>query len=61
MEVDLGNEKISTDALFLSTVASSSPVSDMVARSGAVAGVNGDFFDINRTDAPLGAMIHLEL
>ncbi|MCW2813297.1 MAG: Exopolysaccharide biosynthesis protein-like protein [Nocardioides sp.] len=35
-------------------VGRTAPVSTMVARDGAVAGVNGDFFDIGRTGAPLG-------
>ncbi|WP_148615557.1 phosphodiester glycosidase family protein [Nocardioides rubriscoriae] len=35
-------------------VGRTAPVASMVARDGAVAGVNGDFFDIGRTGAPLG-------
>ncbi|WP_264554719.1 phosphodiester glycosidase family protein [Halocatena marina] len=33
------------------------PVSEMTNSAGAVAGVNGDFFDINGTNAPIGAEI----
>ncbi len=57
LEVDLTNAAISADALFPGAVASAQPLSTMAQARGAIAGVNGDFFDINRTNAPLGAMI----
>ncbi|WP_233520008.1 phosphodiester glycosidase family protein [Prauserella sp. PE36] len=38
-------------------VSARTPLSEQVARAGAVAGVNGDFFDINATGAPLGVGI----
>nr|WP_232251187.1 phosphodiester glycosidase family protein [Actinoalloteichus sp. GBA129-24] len=39
------------------TVADRTPLSEQLAEAGAVAGVNGDFFDINATGAPLGVGI----
>jgi hypothetical protein len=33
------------------------PVSSMARRSGAVAGINGDYFDINQTNAPLNILM----
>ncbi|MBK1786433.1 phosphodiester glycosidase family protein [Prauserella cavernicola] len=39
------------------TVSERTPLSEQLSRAGAVAGVNGDFFDINATGAPLGVGI----
>ncbi|SFP97883.1 Calcineurin-like phosphoesterase [Amycolatopsis arida] len=39
------------------TVSARTPLSEQAERAGAVAGVNGDFFDINATGAPLGVGI----
>ncbi|HET9143791.1 phosphodiester glycosidase family protein [Actinophytocola sp.] len=42
------------DYLFPGQVATGEPLSAQAARAGAVAAVNGDFFDINNSTAPLG-------
>lgn len=57
LEVDLGVDATTTDLLWPGTVSATAPLSELAAAQGAVAGVNGDFFDINRTGAPLGAAI----
>lgn len=57
MTIDLGHRAVSTDLLYPGVVTDAKPVSELVKQSGAVAGVNGDFFDINNTNAPSGAMI----
>ncbi|MEH7226084.1 phosphodiester glycosidase family protein [Bacillus sp. JJ1566] len=57
MTIQLGNDNISTDLLFPGRVSSAKPLSDMAKEAGAIAGVNGDFFDINNTKAPLGAVV----
>jgi exopolysaccharide biosynthesis protein len=38
-------------------VSSGETVSSMAARSGAVAGINGDYFDINQTNQPLNILV----
>ncbi|NOK62009.1 MAG: 3',5'-cyclic AMP phosphodiesterase CpdA [Chloroflexi bacterium AL-W] len=55
--VDLNNPLVSVDLLHPGSVAAAEPLSTMVARSGAIAAVNGDFFDIYHTNAPYGAEI----
>ncbi|WP_010281305.1 phosphodiester glycosidase family protein [Bacillus timonensis] len=57
MTIQLGNNSISTDLLFPGSVSSAKPLSDMAKNAGAIAGVNGDFFDINNTKAPLGTVV----
>lgn len=57
MTIDLSNEAVSTDLLFPGVISDAKPVSEMAKETGAVAGVNGDFFDINNTKAPSGSMI----
>ncbi|MEH7380184.1 phosphodiester glycosidase family protein [Bacillus sp. JJ1533] len=57
MTIDLSNNSISTDLLFPGSVSSAKPLSEMAKKAGAIAGVNGDFFDINNTKAPLGTVI----
>ncbi|ASN06257.1 phosphodiester glycosidase family protein [Virgibacillus necropolis] len=57
LTVDLANDQSSTDLLFPGKISDAMPVSEMVESAGAIGGVNGDFFDINRTDAPLGTAI----
>ncbi|WP_175631920.1 phosphodiester glycosidase family protein [Virgibacillus siamensis] len=57
MTVDLTNDKSSTDLLFPGEISKAKPVSEMAAAAGAIGGVNGDFFDINDTNAPLGTAI----
>lgn len=38
-------------------VSKDEPVSSMARRTGAVAGINGDYFDINGTGAPVGVLV----
>lgn len=57
MTVDLSNSQVSADLLYPGTISSAKPLSEMAHTQGAIAGVNGDFFDINNTKAPLGTMI----
>ncbi len=57
MTIDLENEAVSTDLLYPGEISDTKPVSELAKQHGAVAGVNGDFFDINNTNAPLGTMI----
>ncbi|WP_206337074.1 MULTISPECIES: phosphodiester glycosidase family protein [Streptomyces] len=51
---DLGTDGLSGDYLFPGEVARSQALSEQAEREGAVAAVNGDFFDINNSSAPLG-------
>lgn len=58
LEIDLKNEAVSLDLLTADgVVAASEPISEVTKREGAIASVNGDFFDINSTQAPLGIEI----
>ncbi|MBD1382331.1 phosphodiester glycosidase family protein [Metabacillus arenae] len=57
LKVDLGNKAVSADLLHPGHVSSAEPLSFAAKRNGAIAGVNGDFFDINGTKAPIGAEI----
>jgi hypothetical protein len=64
VEVDLSQRKVSVDLLYPGVVAERRPVSAMADAQGAVAGVNGDFFNISATqpgvvptDAPVGPAI----
>ena len=51
---DLDKHGVTVDYLNPGTVSGREVLSQQVARKGAIAGVNGDFFDINDTGAPLG-------
>ena len=57
LAVNLGNPVLKPEYLSPGTVSARTPLSRQVARAGAVAGVNGDFFDINATGAPIGVGI----
>ncbi|HZH61955.1 MAG TPA: phosphodiester glycosidase family protein [Metabacillus sp.] len=57
MTVELENENVSLDLLYPGSISAAKPLSEMAKASGAIAGVNGDFFDINNTNAPLGGAI----
>lgn len=57
LQADLANPAVHADLLSPGSVTSAGPLSGFAGRSGAVAAVNGDFFDINNTNAPLGAEI----
>ncbi|MGO1545518.1 MAG: phosphodiester glycosidase family protein [Gulosibacter sp.] len=51
---DFGSGEVRADYLYPDTVSEAQPVTDMITNSGAVAGVNGSFFDINNSSAPQG-------
>ncbi|KDN22886.1 phosphodiester glycosidase family protein [Amycolatopsis rifamycinica] len=57
LAVDLGSKVLKPAYLSPGTVSARTPLSQQIARAGAVAGVNGDFFDINATGAPIGVGI----
>lgn len=57
MSVDLSEETVKTDLLTPGKVAESAPLSEQMKESGAIAGVNGDFFDISNTQATIGAEV----
>ena len=57
LAVDLGSKVLKPTYLSPGTVSARTPLSQQIARAGAVAGVNGDFFDINATGAPIGVGI----
>jgi hypothetical protein len=52
LTVDLANEKVKVGLLHPPSVAQRMAVSDMADAQHAVAGVNGDFFDISESDHP---------
>ncbi|WP_221350122.1 phosphodiester glycosidase family protein [Streptomyces beigongshangae] len=52
LSVDLGDPRVSVDLLHPGAVAARSAVSVMTDARGAVAGVNGDFFNITETQHP---------
>jgi hypothetical protein len=54
LAVDLGSKVLKPVYLSPGAVSARTPLSQQVARAGAVAGVNGDFFDIDATGAPIG-------
>ncbi len=54
LTVDLDEPGVSLDYAGAGRVASTAKMTDILARDGAIAGVNGDFFDIGQTGAPLG-------
>nr|WP_296066635.1 phosphodiester glycosidase family protein [uncultured Actinoplanes sp.] len=57
LTVDLSNSAVSTDLLTSGAVASGGPLSEAANKAGAVAGVNGEFFDIGNSNAALGGEI----
>jgi exopolysaccharide biosynthesis protein len=57
VEVDLADPAVHADLITPGAIAARSPVADMANRSGAVAAINGDFFDIGRTNAPAGPAV----
>ncbi|WP_369244895.1 phosphodiester glycosidase family protein [Streptomyces sp. R41] len=52
LSVDLRNPRVRVDLLYPGAVASRAPVSQLADTRGAVAGVNGDFFNITETQHP---------
>jgi hypothetical protein len=57
IEADLTDPDVRTDLMTPGAVAARSSVAEMANRAGAVAGINGDFFDIGRTNAPVGPAV----
>ncbi len=57
LTVDLTNAAISTGLLTPGPMAAAEPLSQMTARSQAVASINGDFFDMEHTNAPYGVAV----
>jgi 3',5'-cyclic AMP phosphodiesterase CpdA len=57
LTVDLSNSAVKSDLLTAPKVAQGEPLSTMANRVGAAAGVNGDFFDIDSTQASLGGEV----
>jgi Phosphodiester glycosidase len=57
VEVDLADPAVRTDLLTPGAVAARASVAAMANRSGALAAINGDFFDIGRTNAPAGPAV----
>jgi exopolysaccharide biosynthesis protein len=60
IEVDLGDPFVSVDLLTAGAVAARAPISEQAERAGAVAAVNGDFFNISNSQAgvePTGAAV----
>ena len=54
LSVDLRTRGLSVDHVDAGRVSTTAPLTKILARHRAVAGVNGDFFDIGDTGAPLG-------
>jgi len=54
LTVDPSEKGVALDYSAVGRVATTTKLTDILARDGAVAGVNGDFFDIGNTGAPLG-------
>ncbi len=57
LTIDLSEDAVSTDLLTAGPVASAGPLSTAANRAGAVAGVNGEFFDISNSNAALGGEV----
>jgi hypothetical protein len=57
LSVDLANPAVTSDLLSGDTVTERNAISAKVNKAGAVAGVNGDFFDIDASGAPQGAAV----
>jgi exopolysaccharide biosynthesis protein/uncharacterized protein YjdB len=60
MNVDLGNSNVrlgTVEAGNVLTDPADETISSMAARTGAIAGINGDYFEINASGRPLGGVI----
>ncbi|MFI1094697.1 phosphodiester glycosidase family protein [Streptomyces sp. NPDC020917] len=57
MTVDLSGSSVRTDLLTSGPVASGGPLSEAADKAGAVAGINGEFFDIGNSNAALGGEV----
>lgn len=58
--VDLESDGLTLDHQYSGTVTKRSTVREMADASGATAAINGDFFDIDRSNAPLGIGVDRE-
>jgi hypothetical protein len=57
VEVDLTQPGVRVDEMGAGSIAGRKSIAAMANDSGAVAGINGDFFDIGRTSAPAGPAV----
>lgn len=57
LRADLSLPGVRAGLLYPGTVASRKPLSALATQAGAVGGINGDFFDIGRSNAPYGLAI----
>lgn len=60
LRVELADSNLYVDYIGNDAVTDPGTVTEFVADAGAIAGINGDFFDINNSSAPLGAAISRE-
>jgi exopolysaccharide biosynthesis protein/3',5'-cyclic AMP phosphodiesterase CpdA len=57
LTADLSNPAVSSDLLTAGPIAKGGPLTEAANKAGAVAAVNGDFFDIDNSQAPLGVEV----
>lgn len=57
MRADLTTPTLSLDVLDAGTVSGGAMLSDQIAGTGAVAAINGDYFDMNYSTAPVGTNV----
>jgi phosphodiester glycosidase len=57
LRVDLAAPGVHAEVLFPGALSAVEPVSVMARRAGAIAGVNGDFFNIRASNAPVGPVV----
>ncbi|MFD5574101.1 phosphodiester glycosidase family protein [Streptomyces cadmiisoli] len=54
---DLAEQRLKVDHISSGTVTGKSRVTEQAERTGAIAAINGDYFDMNDTEAPIGAAV----
>lgn len=54
LQADLANPAITTDLVTAASINKGEPLSELATKAGAVAAINGDFFDIGQTGIALG-------
>jgi hypothetical protein len=57
LRVDLTDPAVRADVLFPGVLSAVQPLSAMARRARAIAGVNGDFFNIRASNAPVGSVV----
>ena len=57
LDADLTSATVNADLISAGAVTAAKPLSVSAGAAGGIAAVNGDFFDINNTKAPLGPMV----